>query len=137
MALIFWSEPTATFDLDVFVLLRSTTALVSLEPLYTWARTHGYREEAEHIIISGIPVQLIPAHNPLAVEAVQNAADLDYDGHPVRVITPEYLIAMYLEPGARSRKRQARVAALLDEGNVDRTLLDALLERYNLALPEQ
>ena len=68
MALAFWSEPIPTFDLDVFVLLPSKSVLVSLEPIYDWARRNNYREEAEHIFIAGIPVQFIPAHNALAEE---------------------------------------------------------------------
>jgi hypothetical protein len=42
---------------------------------------------------------------------------------------------MYLEETARTRKRLERVAALLDEGNLDRALLNDLLERYKLRLP--
>lgn len=136
MALIFWSEPIATFDLDVFVLLEQTGALVSLDPIYAWARACGYPEQDEHILIAGLPVQVIPAHNALATEAVSQAAVLDYDGQRVRVIRPEYLIAMYLEDTARTRKRLERVATLLDEGNLDQALLDDLLERFNLKLPQ-
>lgn len=135
MALIFWSEPVATFDLDVFVLLPSRGPLVSLEPIYTWARERGYPEADEHLLVASVPVQIIPAHNALAEEAVARAADLDYEGHPVRVIRPEYLVAMYLEPSARTRTRLARVASLLDEGNLDRLFLDDLLQRYKLRLP--
>jgi hypothetical protein len=135
MALIFWSEPTATFDLDVFVLLKQTGLLGSLDPIYAWARARGYPEEAEHILISGMPVQLIPAHNALTIDAIAAAAELEYDGQPVRVIRPEYLIAMYLEESARTRKRLERVAALLDEGNLDRALLKEIVERYKLRLP--
>ena len=98
MALAFWSEPIPTFDLDVFGLL------VSLEPIYDWARRNNYREEAEHIFIAGIPVQFIPANNALAEEAIATAAELDFEGQQVRVIRPEYLIALYLEPGARTHK---------------------------------
>lgn len=135
MALIFWSEPAATFDLDVFVSLKQEGLLVSLEPIYAWSRAKGYTEEAEHIVISGVPVQVIPTHNALASEAVSSAADLTYDGLPIRVIRPEYLITMYLEETARTRKRLERVATLLDEGNLDLTLLHDLLDRYNLRLP--
>lgn len=136
MALVFWSEPIPTFDLDVFVLLPSESALVSLAPIYEWARRNGYREEAEHFIIAGLPVQVIPAHNKLAEEAVASAASLNFEGQPVRVIRPEYLIALYLEPSARTAKRLARVAALLEEQAVDRQLLETLLRRYNLNLPK-
>lgn len=136
MAVIFWSEPTPTFDLDVFVLLEQSGVLVSLDPIYSWARQRGYPEHAEHILIAGLPVQVIPAHNELAVEAVATAADLDYEGRPVRVIRPEYLIAMYLEETARTRKRLERVAGLLEAQDLDRTLLNDLLQRYKLKLPQ-
>ena len=135
MALVFWSEPATTFDIDVFVLMEQKGVLVSLEPIYAWARRHGYPEQHEHLIVSGIPVQIIPAHNQLAVEAVANAADLEYEGRSVRVIRPEYLVAMYLEESARTQKRLARVAALLDEGNLDMTLLEDVVKRYGLELP--
>ena len=136
MALIFWSEPTPTFDLDVFVLLASPAPLVSLDTIYAWARRKEYKEIAEHIEIAGVPVQFIPAPNALTEEAIRTAADMDYEGQPVRVIRPEYLIALALEPGARTRKRVARVNELLDEGVVDPNVVHELLTRYNLKLPE-
>src|SRR5262249_34709933 len=37
MAMLFWTEPTLTFDLDVFVLLPAPEGpIVSLSPLYDW-----------------------------------------------------------------------------------------------------
>jgi hypothetical protein len=69
------------------------------------------------------------------VRAVASGADLDYEGLSVRLIRPEYLIALYLEPGARTHKRLEPVAALLEEGSVDRELMDRVLARYNLSLP--
>lgn len=137
MALVFWTEPVATFDLDIFVLLESPGVLLSLAPIYEWAARSGYPAKSEHIIVAGVPVQVIPAHNELAVEAIEKAIDLDYEGEKVRVIKLEYLIAMYLEPAARSQKRLQRVAALLEEGEVDHPLLEDLLQRYQLRLPEQ
>ena len=85
--------------------------------------------------MGGIPVQIIPAHNALAVEAVHDAAMLDMEGVAVRVVRPEYLIALYIEPSARTRKRLERVATLLEESDVDRPRLDALLKKYGLTLP--
>jgi hypothetical protein len=136
MALVFWTEPVATFDLDVFVLLPAeSTLLVSLDPLYRWSAANGYVAEGEHILIGEIPVQLIPSPNPLADEAIEQAVTLDFEGAPVRVMRPEYLIALYLEPSARTAKRLQRVAALYEESAVDRSRLDELLRRYNLKLP--
>ena len=91
MAAAFWAEPTATFDLDVFVQFQSSGILLSLTPIYEWARKRGFPEKDEHIIMAGIPVQFIPAPTDLEAEAVATAAELDYAGQAMRVIRPEYL----------------------------------------------
>jgi hypothetical protein len=135
MAVAFWAEPTATFDLDVFVDLHSKGILISLGPIYAWAAGHGHEARGEHIIIAGIPVQVIPAPDELTFEAVKNAAELSYDAQPVRVIRPEYLIALSVSGSARTQKRVVRAAQLLEEAEVDRTLLDDLVKRYKLRLP--
>src|SRR6476620_10337109 len=91
MAMVFWAEPVATYDLDVFVLLPAAGGpLVSLAPLYEWARRRGYAVQDEHIVMEGVPVQIIPAHNDLAEEAVREAVTLELEGTPVRVIRPEH-----------------------------------------------
>ena len=137
IAIIFWSEPVATFDLDIFVFQEQNTSLVSLAPIYDWARRRGYEERAEHIIIAGVPVQIIPAHNDLAMEAVNEAVEMNYESLPVRVIRPEYLVALYLEESARTRKRLERVEGLLETGSVDESRLKALLDRFKLRLPRE
>lgn len=138
MAMVFWSEPVATYDLDVFVLMPEQAGpLVSLAPLYEWSRQRGFAIENEHIVISGVPVQIIPAPNELTEAAVREAVVLDLEGLPVRVVSPEYLIALYLEPSARTRKRMERVAALLEGAPIDRSRLESILGRYGLSLPEQ
>ena len=114
MAMVFWAEPIPTFDLDVLVFLPGDEgAIVSLEPLYEWAAKRGYAAQAEHVIVEGVPVQFLPAHNSLAEEAIDRAVTLRYEGVPVRVVRPEYLVALYLEPGARTRKRRERAPALM------------------------
>ena len=116
MAVVFWTEPAPTFDLDVFVRLPGpATGLV------------------EHIIIEGLPTQLIPAPNPLTVEAIAAAAELDYEGVRIRVARPEYLIALYLQPEARTQKRRERAAMLLALPTLNRALVDEILERYGLS----
>ena len=135
MAMIFWSEPIPTFDLDVLVFLPGSDAtIISLAPLYEWAAKRGYAAQAEHVIVQGVPIQFLPAHNQLAEEAIERAATLEYEGVPVRVVRPEYLVALYLEPGARTLKRRERAAALMESNAIDRAALDALLERFKLRI---
>ena len=133
MALVFWTEPVATFDLDVLVTLaRAGSGLIRLDGIYAWAETHGYPVQAEHILVEGMPTQFLPSPNPLAQEAVTAAVELDYQGVPVRVVRPEYLIALYLEPQAKTHKRRERAGALLDLPNLNRALVDEILERHGL-----
>lgn len=134
MAVLFWSEPVPTFDLDVLVFMPESKApLVNLGPLYEWAQRHGHGVLEEHIEIQGVPVQFIPSPNALADEAITTAATVDYGGVSVRVVRPEYLIALYLEPGARTSKRRERAAALMELPSLNRALVDEILLRYGLS----
>ncbi len=133
MALVFWTEPVPTFDLDVLIFLAESEAtIVSLAPIYRWAAERGYGTQAEHVLIEGVPVQFIPAHDELADEAIERAATLEYEGVPVRVVRPEYLVALYLQPGARTLKRRERAAALRESPAIDARALDGLLRRFGL-----
>ena len=98
------------------------------------AAARGYLTDAEHIIGEGVPVRFLPAHDELADEAIMTAATLAYEGIPVRVVRPEYLIALYLEPSARTAKRRERAAALMEAGATDQKLLRDLLDRFELEL---
>jgi len=133
MALMFWIEAITTYDLDVLVMLPQLDGpLVSLDPIYRWAAERGYQAEHEHVVIEGFPVQFLPSFGALADEAVRTAADRQYHGVPLRVVRPEYLIALYLVPSARTMKRRERAAALRESADIDRGLLDDLMRRFNL-----
>jgi len=60
---------------------------------------------------------------------------MKYENEPLRVIRPEYLIALSVSGSARTRKRIVRAAQLMDEAELDRDLLDNLVKRYQLRLP--
>lgn len=133
MALVFWSEPIPTYDLDVLVFLpEQRPSIVSLDGIYRWAEARGYPVAAEHVVVEGVPVQFLPAHDDLADEAVETAATLDYEGVSVRVVRPEYLIGIYLEGSARTAKRRERAAALMEAPGTDRALVADLLRRFGL-----
>jgi hypothetical protein len=135
LALLFWSEPIPTYDLDVLVFLPETSGpIVSLDPIYRWAEHRGYRSDKEHIIVEGLPVQFVPAHNALADEAIETAAETMYGGTRLRVVRPEYLIALYLEGSAATAKRRERAAALRESGKIDETLLRDLAQRFRIRL---
>jgi len=134
MALVFWTEPVPTWDLDVFVFLPSGAGpLISLEGIYRWATARGYAIEKEHVIIEGVPTQFLASPGPLGDESIRAAATLDYGDVRTRVVLPEYLVALYLRPEARTPKRRERAAMLLEWPGLNRARLDAILERYGLS----
>jgi hypothetical protein len=136
MALLFWAEPVPTYDLDVLAFLPDRGApIVSLDSVYRWADSKGYAISEEHLLIEGVPTQIVPSPGPVADEAIQSAATLDYEGVMVRVVRPEYLVALYLLPGAGTRKRRERAAALLELPSLNRALLDEILSRHGLEKP--
>jgi hypothetical protein len=134
MAVLFYAEPTRTYDLDVFVLLpRSDAPLVVLTPAYTWLQARGFEPEAEHVVVHGVPVQLIPAYNDLVEEAITEARQLDYETVPVRVAPPEHLVALAFQTGGR--KRRERAFQLLETSDINRDKLDELLDRHHIERP--
>jgi len=133
MAVLFWAEPIPTYDLDVLVWLPSGGGpIVSLSSIYAWAANHGYPAEKEHVRIEGIPVQFLPAHNELADEAIESAVVKQYQSVAVKVVRPEYLIALYLEGSAKTLKRRERAAALRQSATIDEALLQDVMKRFKL-----
>jgi len=131
MGATFYVEPVLTFDLDIFVLLPQTVSgLLTLEPLYEALRARGYTEEGECVSIEGVPVQFLPAHNDLLVEALNESREVLYEHTPTRVVRAEHLAAIALQTG-RDKDRE-RVRLLREQAELDRDYLGKLLARHNL-----
>lgn len=132
MAMVFWAEPTVTFDLDVFVLLPETSSpVISLEPLYAALRSRGLEAISEHVLIHGTPVQFLVSPNELGDEAIETAATQELDGVPFRVMRPEHLCALWLQAGGA--KRRERVEVFKQSGAVDEGKLAAMLQKHRIA----
>ena len=104
--------------------------MVSLHPLYAVLRRKGFEEKAEHVMIHGTPVQFLVSPNELCDEAIATAPERELDGVPFRLITPEFLCALWLQAGGA--KRRERVEILRQSGVVDETKLRALLRRHGI-----
>lgn len=134
MAVLFYAEPVNTYDVDVFVFLPPQEGLlISMTPLYDALRGRGFGFEAEHVLIHGVPVQFLPAYNPLVEEAVAEAPAHDFEGVPVRVVGPEYLAALALQTGGAVRRMRA--ALLREQANLDEEKLAALLAAHVITTP--
>jgi hypothetical protein len=133
MAALFYLEPSATYDLDVFVLLPETESARSpapLEGLYEYAGARGFAVDREHILIEGVPVQFLPAPSPLVEEAVRSAVTKKVGTTPVRVLRPEHLAAILVEVGRP--KDRLRLQQFLTEKVVTEKALEGLLRSYGL-----
>ena len=132
-AVLFYAEPTRTYDLDVFVILDAlgNDLLAPLSHVYEWAREQGFGLHAEHLLIEGVPVQLLPAYNALVEGALLSARVHDYGGVPVRVVDPEHLVALALQAGGA--RRRERAWQLLEAGAVDRERLRRILTTHAIA----
>jgi len=128
---LFYIEPMATFDLDIFIIPAVETAgIVSLSSLYDWTAQRGYVHAREQIIIEGIPVQFIPAYNDIVTEAVTHAVEKNYQDVTTYVLRPEYLVAIMLQT---SRPKDLnRLEMFLDEAELSLDLLNPILDKYGL-----
>jgi len=132
-ALLFYTEPALTYDLDVFLFLprsQSSKKIIDLGPIYSFLRSLGYRVDKEHILIEGVPVQLIPAYNSLVEEAVQKAKVKKYQGVSTKVLSLEHLLALMIQTGRVKDKE--RIPPLLQGCKIDKKNLGKILERHHL-----
>ena len=131
MGATFYVEPVLTFDLDVFIIMPQTVSgLLTLEPLYQALRARGYVEESECVNIEGVPVQFLPAHNDLLMEALSQARAVLYEETPTRVLRAEHLVAIAIQTG-RDKDRE-RVRLLREQADLDKEYLANLLRRHGL-----
>ena len=113
VAALFYAEPVLTYDMDVFVL-----------------RKLGYREDKEHVVIEGIPVQFIPAYNALVEEAVRRAKQVPYKDVKTKVLCPEHLAALMLQTGRP--KDKMRLTLFLQQAKMNRQAFTKIINRHGL-----
>ena len=132
LAAIYYVEPFTTYDADIFFVAKDKTLSAGIPAIYAYLRSKGWRVEREHLLINDFPVQFLAASG-LTKEAVRHAKQIEYEGVPAKVFRPEYIIAIAASVGRH--KDLARIDQMLEQAEIDRTLLDAILARYNLRLP--
>lgn len=130
IAALFYTEPVLTYDLDVF-LPASESPLPTLSPLYGYLRSRGYREHKGHVLVEGIPVQFIPACNPLIEEAVKEAKEIKYKRSKTKVLRAEHLFVIMLQTGRP--KDKARMALFLEEAKMNQRELGQIIKRHGLS----
>lgn len=131
-AVIFYTEPIATEDLDIFVHIRpGGNPLMEFQPIFDRLKSKGYAMKNEHFHVEGFPVQFLPAGKDLIDEAITEANEFELEEAViVRVMTPEHLAAIMLDTG-RS-KDYSRIRFFLEHETVNREELQNILAKYKL-----
>jgi len=125
-----YTEPVATLDADVLVLLAEDTGLDALGPIYDFCKKHGYKPEGEAVLVGSWPVQFIPVFSPLTEEAVHEAETGEISGAAVRVVRATHLAVIALSVGRP--KDHLRILALIEAGAVHEKDIETLSARHNL-----
>ena len=133
LAAIYYVEPFTTYDADIIFVATEKGLTAGIPALYSHLQERGWRVEREHLLIRGFPVHFLAAAG-LTEEAVRAARTIAYEGVPAKVFRPEHIIAIATSVGRH--KDLARIEQLLEQTEIDRSLLDEILRRYNLIFPK-
>ena len=133
LAAIYYVEPFTTYDADIIFVAADKGLTAGIPGIYAHLQKAGWLVEREHLLVKGFPVQFLAAAG-LTKEAVREARAIEYEGVPAKVFRPEHIIAIAASVGRH--KDLARIEQLLEQAEIDRTLLDDILVRYNLKLPK-
>lgn len=129
---IFWLEPFATKDLDVFVSLPTAagSSLLTLGPIYAYLLGLGHQVSGQFIMIEGWAVEFVPPATPLVEEGLRQAVRRDVNGVSTRVFTAEHLAAICLQVGRA--KDYDRVVRFLEAEVIDANFFTSILQRHDL-----
>jgi len=126
-----YTEPVATLDADILVVLPEDSALNALSAIYRYCEARGYSPQGEAIQVGNWPVQFIPVFSPLTEEAVREAETGEIEGVPLRVVGAAYLAVIALSVGRP--KDHLRILSLLDAGSVRAETIEELAARHGLS----
>ena len=127
---IYYTEPFATQDVDVFFIPSEEDKIIILTPFYDFFLKKGYKTYKEYIMIGDTPVQFIPTATELEKEAVEKAISVKYKDVDIKILRAEYLVAIFLK--VFRPKDRDKLIRLLDQVKIDKTLLNDILSRHNL-----
>lgn len=132
LAAIYYVEPFATYDADIFFIPADKGLTAGLPAIYAQLQAQGWQAQREHLLVRGFPVQLLAASG-LTEEAVREAERIEFEGVPAKVFRAEHLVAVAASVGRQ--KDKARIEQLLQQADIDKTKLERILQRHKLKLP--
>jgi hypothetical protein len=132
LAAIYYVEPFATYDADIFFIPADKGLAAGLPAIYAHLQSQGWQVERAHLLLRDFPVQFLAASG-LTEEAVREAERIEFEGVPAKVCRAEHIIAIAASVGRQ--KDKARIEQLLQQADLDKTQLENILQRHKLKLP--
>jgi hypothetical protein len=133
LAAIHYVEPFATYDADIFFIPADKGLTAGIPAIYAHLKSQGWQVDREHLMVKGFPVQFLAARG-LTEEAVREARHIKFEGVPARVFRAEHVVA--IAAGVGRNKDLARIEQMLQQADLDKTLLEKILQRHKLKLPK-
>src|SRR3954471_10160130 len=131
MAAIFYVEPFATFDIDLFYKPATDAFDAGVPQIFVQLQQRGWVIEGGHLLCAGFPVRFL-AGSGLTAEAIEEAVTTNFEGVPTKVFRAEHIIAIAAQVGRA--KDRSRIAQMLEQSKIDREYLRDILKRHNLKL---
>jgi hypothetical protein len=130
-ALLYYSTPHFTEDIDIFINIKQKGLLFSLSDIYEFLKTnYNAKEKGEFILIQGNPIQFLLPGDKLTQEAFDNAEYKNISGKKIKIFSLEHLVAIMLNLG--KQKYISRLQIIKKENKYDENILTKLLVKYNL-----
>src|SRR5438477_4204410 len=132
LAAIYYVEPFATYDADIFFIPADKGLTAGVPAIYAYLKSQGWQVESEHLVVRAFPVQFLAASG-LTEEAVREAARIEFEGVPAKIFRAEHIAAIAASVGRQ--KDKARIEQLLQQAELDKTRLETILQRHKFKLP--
>ena len=127
LAAIYYVEPFATYDADIFFIPATEDLTGGIPQIYEALRARGWKVEGDHLLLRDFPVQFLATHG-LTQEAVKEGLPLNYQGVATKLFRPEHIIAI---------AALARIEQVMEQADIDKNLLETILKRHSLSLPRR
>jgi len=130
-ALLYYSTPHLTDDIDVFIKKKQKGILFSFTDLYEFLKNkYKAKEEGEFLIIKGNPIQFLVSGDKLTQEAFNHPNNVQIRGKKFKIFSLEYLIAIMLFLGKSKYRERLRI--IKDENRYNVNILNNILHNYSL-----
>jgi hypothetical protein len=134
VAATFYIEPTATYDIDIFISFKNVpgSPFASLEHIFNYLTgpDQQYKTNGAHFLIAGWQIQFLPADDDLNNEALSEAVETQVGAVKTWIMTAEHLMAIALKTGRG--KDLIRLEQFVRHNVFNRGKLDQILARHKL-----